>query len=184
MIKKILLSAFLVLTSATQALGQNLALDFVPQSKLAQKVECKLNKNHVEFAGLKSAYRLYDKHISDIKIVNCEKIAINTQIFFTVTYSTTINELSSSQKVLIYEVVLANHKSKLPQTVRSEIVDQLDLSGDPAHNTFQNSLQAQWGLHKTDKSILLKLNIVNKNEKPFPYYLKYNTKSLWFENIF
>ena len=184
MIKNIFITLLFLLTFMAQAQAQSVAQDFDFEKNQPAKIDCKLNKNSVQFKDLKPLYRLYDKNISEVKIEKCEKITVQKQVFYTVLYSTYVKELGSSQKVLIYEVALASHKSKIPQTVRSEIVDQVDLSGDPVDLGFQSSIESSWGKNKKDNSIMLKLNIMTKNEKPFPYYLKFNTKSIWFENIF
>ncbi|MGZ3689919.1 MAG: hypothetical protein ACXVAX_00360 [Pseudobdellovibrio sp.] len=158
--------------------------DFVESKALPEKTACSISKGIVNFSELKQSYKLYEKNAFSTNLIKCEKVKINDQTFYTIMYNTALGELGADQKVLIYEVATLNPLTKAPKTVRSEVIDQLDQSGDSAATQFQSSVKAQWGASALDKSVLLKLTIESKNEKPFSYQLKYNPKSLWFINKF
>lgn len=162
---------------------QVLADDFKPLALKPQKIQCS-NKNQViQFAGTKSAYSIYDKNSSTLKLLTCEKIKIKNLEFYTALFTNEIFEGTTSQKVLTFEVALLT-KSGAIQTVRSELVDQLELGGDLPNTNFDSSIHVAWGQSKKDDRVLLKVEIRNKNEKPLSYVLKLNPKMQWFENQF
>lgn len=159
------------------------AEEFKPLELKPQKIECS-NKNQViQFAGAKSEYSIYDKNSSGIKIQSCEKIKIKNLEFYTVLFNNEIHEGPMIQKVLTYEVALLS-KSGAIQTVRSEVVDQLELSGDLPNTDFDSTIHVAWGQSKKDGRVLLKVEVRSKNEKPLNYLLKLNSKMSWFENLF
>lgn len=147
------------------------------------KIECSNKNQVVQFAGTKSLYTLYDKNSSAIKLLNCEKIQIKDLVFYTVLFSQEIREGATNQKVLSYEVALVA-KTGTILTVRSELVDQIELTGDLINTNFDSAIHVAWGQSKKDNRVLLKVEIKTKNEKPLAYVLKLNPKMLWFENLF
>lgn len=162
---------------------QALANDFRPLDFKPRKIECS-NKNQViQFADAKSAYSIYDKNSSAVKLLSCEKIKIKNLEFYTALFTNEIHEGTSRQKVLTFEVALLTKTGAL-QTVRSEIVDQLELSGDLPNLNFDSSIFATWGQSKKDDRVLLKVEVRTKNEKPLAYMLRLNPKTLWLENQF
>ena len=174
--KTIFISTLLVSSSL-------LAQEFEPNKALPEKISCAAQKNKINFAGNKATYKLYDKSIGSVKAIKCEIIKLNGLTFYSALISAEVTELNVKQKVLLYEVALENKQGL--KTVRSEIVDQIELaSGDLANPNFELGLQSAWGLDKKDSSILLKIDILEKDKTSEPYYLKYNAKNQWFENIF
>jgi hypothetical protein len=165
-------------------MGSNIfAQDFEPNKTEPVKISCAAQKNKINFAGNKLPYKLYDKSIGMVKALKCEIIKLNGLTFYSALISAEITELNVKQKVLLYELAVENKQGL--KTVRSEIVDQIDLaSGDLANPNFELGLQSVWGLDKKDSSILLKIDILEKNQMSEPYYLKYNVKNQWFENVF
>ncbi len=158
--------------------------EFVDSKTLPEKTPCSFSKNVLTFSDLKQTYKLYEKNISATQVVKCEKVKINDLTFYSVLYVTAIADLGADKKAMIYEVASINNAKKILTTVRSEVVDELDQSGDSTATQFQNSLKVQWGSSSIDKSVLLRLTVFSANEKPFSYLLKYNPKSVWFENKF
>lgn len=175
---------FNAIVISTLLAGSNiLAQEFEPTKSAPEKVSCAAQKNLIKFAGTKSAYKLYDKSIGSVKAIKCEIVKLNGLIFYSALISAEVTELNVKQKVLLYEVAVSNKQGL--KTVRSEIVDQIELaSGDLANPNFELGLQSAWGLDKKDQSILLKIDILEKDQTSEPYYLKYNAKNQWFENIF
>lgn len=175
---------FKTILISTLLIGTNiLAQEFEPNKTAPEKISCAAQKNKISFAGNKAAYKLYDKSIGSVKAVKCEVIKLNGLTFYSALVSAEVTELNVKQKVLLYEVAVENKQGL--KTVRSEIVDQIELaSGDLANPNFELGLQSSWGLDKKDSSIILKIDILEKDKPSEPYYLKYNAKNQWFENIF
>ena len=160
-----------------------LSQEFEPNKTSPEKISCAAQKNKINFAGNKATYKLYDKSIGAVKAIKCEIIKLKGLTFYSALISAEVTELNVKQKVLLYEVALASKQGL--KTVRSEVVDQIELAtGDLANPNFELGLQSAWGLDKKDSSILLKIDILEKNQTSMPYYLKYNAKNQWFENIF
>lgn len=149
----------------------------------AGKIDCTNKNETITFSGLKQPYVIYDKNSSSVKLISCEKIQIKSLTFYIVHFSSEIHEGPSVQKILTYEVALLNKKLNSVQTVRSEIVDQIELSGDLTNTNFDSSIKSEWGQSKKDNRVLLKIEINTQNEKPFTYLLKLNSKLSWFENL-
>lgn len=147
------------------------------------KIECSNKNQIIQFAGTKSSYTIYDKNSSAIKLLNCEKIQLKDLVFYTVLFSQEIHEGPTNQKVLTYEVALVT-KTGAFQTVRSELVDQIELAGDLIDTNFDSTIHVTWGQSKKDNRVLLKVEIRTKREKPLTYILKLNPKMSWFENLF
>ncbi len=159
------------------------ANDFKTLHLKPQKIECS-NKNQViQFAGATSAYTIYDKNSSAVKLLACEKIKIKNLEFYTALFTNEVHEGTTRQKVLTFEVALLS-KTGVIQTIRSELVDQLELSGDLPSLNFDSSIHVEWGQSKKDDRVLLKVEIRTKNEKPLTYLLKLNPKNQWLENQF
>ena len=158
------------------------AQEFVKSTAKPETVSCSLHKNAVVLAKSKLSYELYEKNLKSIKILKCEQIKIGEQTFYTVLHSGEIQEAMGTQKILVYDVTLLDKKTL--KTVRSEVVDQMELSGDPASTDFSYAAKTQWGQAKADKSVMLQIEISAKNDKADPYLLKLNNKSMWFENVF
>lgn len=161
-----------------------IADDFQPIKSRPEKITCTFNKDSISFSGLKQTYAIYDKNSASIRLINCEKIQIKDQIFYTALFTSEVFEGSDLQKVLTYEVALLNKKTAMPETVRSETVDQIDMSGDTSDTNFHSTLKTEWGQSKKDNVAMLKIEMIPDKEKPFAYFLKYNGKSAWFENQF
>lgn len=159
------------------------AEEFQPLKTVPKTIKCSVKNQSVFFEGTSQHYPLYDKNTTAIKLIKCEKITIQEQNFFSLLFSSEITESSALEKILTFEVALLDKKTQQLKTARSEIVDQIELSGDLSNVDFESSVKASWGLSKKDHSILLKLEMSPKNEKPFSYLLKLNQKSSWFENI-
>lgn len=175
MIKNTLI--FLLFTLTAQA-NEFQAIKYRPE-----KIECANKKEIITFSGLKQPYVIYDKNSSSIKLISCEKIQIKGLIFYTALFSSEITEGVSVQKILTFEVALLNKKLNSLQTVRSEIIDQIELSGDLTNTNFDSSIKSEWGQSKKDGRVLLKIEMSTENEKPFSYLLKLNSKLTWFENL-
>ena len=159
------------------------AQQFEPNKTNPEKISCAAQKNKISFAGTKSIYKLYDKSIGSVKAIKCEIVKLKGLTFYTALISAEVTEMNVKQKVLLYEVALESKQNL--KTVRSEVVDQIELaSGDLANPNFELGLQSAWGVDKKDSSILLKIDILEKNQTSTPYYLKYNAKNQWFENVF
>ena len=176
MIRPIL--ALLFMLSLQVHAGDFKTLDLKPQ-----KIECSIKNQVIQFADAKAAYSIYDKNSSAVKLLACEKIKIKNLEFYTALFSNEIHEGTTRQKVLTFEVALLT-KTGTIQTVRSELVDQLELSGDLPNLNFDSSIQVTWGQSKKDDRVLLKVEIRTKNEKPLAYVLKLNPKTQWLENQF
>lgn len=147
-----------------------------------QTVSCGAEKNVVSLSGLKARYTLYEKNLAALKVQKCEKIQAGRQIFYSVLLTGEIHETSGTQKVFIFE--LAELKGSALNTVRSEVVDQFELAGDPASTELKQGIRTRWGRDKKDQAVMLEITIVAPNEPPEPYLVKYNAKSAWFEDIF
>ena len=161
-----------------------MADDFQATQNPPAKIDC-TNKNlAIQFAGIKKSYILYDKNSSSVKLLSCEKIKVRDLEFYTVLFSSEIHDGANIQKVLTFEVALLNKKSGNLLPVRSEIVDQVEITGDLTNTNFESSLKAEWGQNKKDDRVLMKIEIKTKNEKPLSYILKLNPKMTWFENLF
>lgn len=160
------------------------AEDFQPAAALPQKIQCSVNKQSVKFADLKESYILYEKNLSAPKILSCDRLELNGLHFYTVLFSSEVHEGPHVKKILTFEVALKNKTTNKFHTVRSEIVDQVELWGDLTTTEFDSTLRALWGYSKKDGRILLNFEINTKNEKPFSYLLKLNAKNSWFENVF
>jgi hypothetical protein len=158
--------------------------DFQALKEMPQKIICSSEKQSVSLETLKNKYTIYDKNSRDIKLIKCEKIRINDLNFYTLLISSEVMDGIEPQKVLTFEIALFDKKTNSLKTVRSEIVDQIETSGDSVLTDFESILKTQWGTGPKDKNIKLKIEISEKNEKSKPYMLKFNTKSQWFENIF
>jgi hypothetical protein len=152
------------------------AEDFKMYQPIQKKIECTNIKDKITFSNVKQIYSVYDKNLSSIQLISCDQIKIKNNDFFTIFFMSEINTGATTQKILTYEVVALNGD-------KSEIIEQIDLSGDTVTTTFDSTVKATWGLSKAGTDILLKFAITTKNEKPFSYMLKLN-KKLWFENIF
>lgn len=176
MIKKIILILLLTLPAYAE--------EFQPLKKQPKTTACSETKGNINFAEVKKTYSTYDRNSKAMKILSCEKIQINDSIFYIALFSSEIMEGTEPQKVLTYEVTLLDKKSKSLNTVRSETVDQIDMTVDQVEDKFAVILKTEWGISKKDKSILLKIDAHEKNEKPDPYTLKFNVKSQWFEDVF
>ena len=157
--------------------------DFRALELKPEKIECSIKNQVIQFKGAKVGYPIYDNNSRTVKLQSCEKIKIKNFEFYTAQFTNEIHEGTTSQKVLTYEVALLT-KSGTLQTVRSEIVDQIELSGDLLNTNFDSSIHVTWGQSKKDERILLKVEIRTKNEKPLNYLLKLNSKLSWFENLF
>jgi hypothetical protein len=150
------------------------------QTITPQNISCKVSKNTVAFAGVKTAYTLYDKNLTDVKTIKCEKVQMNGMNFYTVHYTAELHEAMQTNKILMYEVALLNKKGL--STVRSEVVDEFTVAGE-AHG-FDLSIKPEWLLSSADKSVQIKISISSKKDKPESYNIKFNPKSLWFEDVF
>lgn len=175
MIKNIIIFLLFALTAG--------AYEFQPAKVRSEKINCKNKNKMIYFANLKQPYLIYDKNSSSIKLINCEKIQIEDLNFYTVLFSSEIHEGENTQKILTFEVALMNKKLNSVQTVRSEIVDQIELSGDLPNTDFDSAIKTEWGRSKNDNTVMLKFEINTKNEKPFSYLLKLNSKLSWFEDL-
>ena len=162
---------------------QAFADDFRASESKPQKIECSNKNEMVQFSGGRAAYTIYDKNSTAVKLLSCEKIKIKNSEFYTAIFTSEIIEGAISKKVLTYEVALVTKTGAL-QTVRSELVDQLELSGDLPNTNFDSSIKVAWGQSRKDERILLKVEIKSKNETSLIYILKLNSKNLWFENQF
>lgn len=172
------------------------AQDFQPIKSHPEKIDCtykkEAKKETIHFANSVQPYEIYDKNSSSIELINCEKIQIKDLVFYTILFSSKIYTGSIPHKTLAFEVALLNKQlSKQPnkilnslQTVRSEVIDQIELSGDLVNTNFDSTIKTEWGLSKKDSEVLLKIEITTINTKPFSYLLKFNPKSLWLENLF
>ncbi len=160
------------------------AEDFQTLKEIPQKIKCSSEKQSVSLDTLKNKYTIYDKNSRDIKLVKCEKIRINDLSFYTLLFSSEVMDGTEPQKVLTFEIAFFDKKTNSLKTVRSEIIDQVEISGDSVLTQFESILKTQWGKGHKDKNILIKIEISEKNEKSKPYLLKFNSKSQWFENIF
>ncbi|MEQ1722294.1 MAG: hypothetical protein ABL930_03905 [Pseudobdellovibrio sp.] len=160
------------------------AEEFQALKEEPKKINCSNNKESVTFDALKSKYTIYDKNSRDIKLIKCEKIQIKDLSFYTLLISSEVMDGTEPQKVLTYEVVVLDKKTNSLKTARSEIVDQIDISGDSVPTQFESTLKIKWGIGAKNKNVQLRIELSEKNEKPKPYLLKFNTKSQWFENIF
>jgi hypothetical protein len=160
------------------------AEDFKVTKEQPKKIICSNEKESVSLDNIKNKYILYDKNSRNIKLVKCEKIRIKDLSFYTLLFNSEVMEGTEAQKVLTFEVAVFDKKTNSLKTVRSEIVDQVEISGDSVWLQFDKSLKAEWGMGLKDKNIKLKIEISEKKQKSKPYLLKYNSKSEWFENIF
>lgn len=149
-----------------------------------QVVSCSNKNNIITFSDIKNNYTLYDKNSASVKIQKCEKIKIDNLIFYSLYFSSEIQEGLEFQKALSFEIAYYDQENKKLITVRSETIDQLENKGDPVNAQFENSIKPTWSYSQSKKTILLKVEIMNKTEKIEPYFLLFNKKKLWFENIF
>ena len=60
--------------------------DFKTLELKPQKIECSNKNQLIQFAGAKSAYTIYDKNSSAVKLLTCEKIKVNNLEFYTAHY--------------------------------------------------------------------------------------------------
>lgn len=177
--KRIILSLALIF-SIQSVQAKEAALQNLP----AQKIACQVSQNSLQFAQTTKRYTLYEQNISGVKALECNKISAAGLVFYTVLLSGEIQEARQNAKVLIYEVVLQKKSGQLT-TVRSEIVDEIPLVGEATENSsFTLSVSPQWILSRADNSVLLKISIAAKDEKPDAFYTKFNPKSAWFEDLF
>lgn len=158
------------------------ANNFVQSKNAPQKIKCSSKKDIISFEGNKSTYKLYEQSLEDVSLISCEKINIEGLPFYTVTYKSILSTKAGKKKILVYEVALA--KEKLIKTVRSEVVDELEISALLPDSDFTRSLNSKWGQNSKDKSVMLMITMNDKKEKPFSYLLKLNSKKHWFENVF
>ncbi|AGH95413.1 hypothetical protein [Pseudobdellovibrio exovorus] len=177
---KIWATTLLTLCVGLSAGAQNFQLQ---KSIKRQAIDCSAEKNVITFAKTNQKYVLYDQNLTPVKVMKCEKIEVSKDlVFYSVLFGSHIQETSGTQRILIYELAQpASGKSM--KTVRSEVVDQVELAGDPASDKFEFAIETQWGQDAKDKSVLLQVRIYSKKEKPEPFYLKYNAKNVWFENV-
>lgn len=149
-----------------------------------EKIECSNKKEIIQFADIKQSYSIYDSNAGSVKLISCEKMQIKGFVFYTILFSSEIPDGSNVQKILTYEVALLNQKLNTLKTLRSEIVDQIELTGDLTSTKFENSIKTEWGQSTKDKSVLLKVNITTEKKTTLSYLLKLNSKLFWFENVF
>lgn len=149
-----------------------------------EKIKCSYNNGRITFADIKTNYQPYEKKMENVKSLACEKIQTQGLQFYTLQFNSVINVATGAKKIFVFEVALLDKKTNALQTVRSEIIDQIDLSGDVADTEFTRSFRFHWGQSQKDKKIMLQLELSEKNEKSFSYALKLNSKKTWFENVF
>lgn len=158
---------------------------FVPSATSVQNTKCTVTQSGLHFAGTNQTYRLYDAaHLAQIRILKCDTISINGLNFLTVVYSGIIRDSSGAANVLIDETALITPTQI--KTVRSEVVDQsAPQRGDPVPTASTLGLVKKWGQSSSNPSvIMLEMTITENGKSVKPYYLKYNPKAQWFENIF
>lgn len=177
---KIAATVLLSLCVGVSASAQNFQIQ---KSIKRQAIDCKAEKNVISFAKVNQKYTLYDQNLTPVKVMKCEKIEISKDlVFYSVLFGSHIQETSGTQRILIYELAQPS-TGKGMKTVRSEVVDQVELAGDPASDKFEFGIETQWGQDAKDKSVLVQVRIFSKKEKPAPFYLKYNAKNVWFEDV-
>lgn len=180
--KPVLLVVLLSAVAST-ASAQNtapIAANFI-KTEQPKAVKCSLSQKSVTLPD--GRYKLYETNLRDIKLIKCEQVQIGKIKFYTVQVSGEIHNAPADQKVKLYEVVMLDSKKKL-STVRTETIDQIELSGDPASLDFRTSLAAEWGQHKKDKRPMIKMEFHDKTGKSDPLYVKLNAKSDWMEDVF
>lgn len=160
------------------------ANEFQAIKYLPEKINCSANKGIVSFPDQKIPYVIYEKNSKSLKLINCQKIQIQGLFFYTLLFSNEILEGPITQKVLTYEITIFNKKSNTIKTTRSEVVDEIELSGDLVNTNFDNSIKTVWGQSKLDNKIMIKIEINPKNEKSFSFLIKLNAQESWFENYF
>lgn len=171
------LAPFTVISAQTPA---PIAADFVKTTQ-PKTVKCSLSQKTVTLPD--GRYTLYETNLRGIKLIKCEQVQIGKTKFYTVQVSGEIHNAPTDQKVMLYEVAMLNGKKKLG-TVRTETIDQIELSGDPASLDFRTTLVTEWGQHKTDKKPMIKMEFQDKTGKSDPLYVKLNAKSDWMEDVF
>jgi hypothetical protein len=160
------------------------AEDFTQLKTQPEKTPCEFKNGEILFSKSKLHYKIYEATTTSVKSISCEKIEIQGLQFYSAQFTSLIDIPSGGKKILTYEAALLDKKSKSLKTVRSEVVDQNDLSADAPDSGFTKSFAVFWGQSQKDKRIMLKITETEKNEKPFTFFLKLNAKKTWFENIF
>ena len=160
------------------------ANEFVASTQTPETVPCATSKSQLKFKENHPSYKFYDKNLSAVNVLRCEKIKLNGQKFYSVYFSAEVSSASGKLKALIYEVAVQEKLSGALKTVRSEIIDQYELSADSVNDKFEYALKADWGTEKKNSATVLRINIFKAGEASTPYHLRLNKKQNWFENAF
>lgn len=173
----------LVLTLLVSA--TSVANEFSEKSAQRTKVSCQISGDQVIFEKNKS-YKIYDKNIQQVRLLGCEKININKLEFYTVLMSGNGLNRYGDIKSLVYDIALLEKGSGKIKTVRSEVIDQVDVSADLPDLNFSTELETKWGLGDKDQSVMIEMKVSNESvdSESFTYLIKLNSKMTWFENVF
>lgn len=148
-------------------------------------VSCSVKNTTVTFSGIKKDYPIFDhKNSTSVKVLGCEKIKVQNYTFYSINFSSEVHTGNEYQKVLTFEIALWDAAKGELKTARSETIDQIDKSADSVTGDFENNVKPTWSYSKSKDTVLLKIEILNKKEKIEPYFLLYNKKTQWFENVF
>ena len=173
--------AFIAFFLATQTAH---AQDFVSAQKKSAALTCSNTAAAIKINQLKTIYRPYDKNLKIKKITGCGLTKINNMNLVNFSFDAEIHEGPTVYRALILEFASFDEKKNKFTTVRSEIVDQIPESGDPADTQYEQTAEFEFGFDKNNKNLKLKIQPLAKYQKIEPYYLKFNRKKNWFENDF
>jgi hypothetical protein len=162
----------------------SIAQDFISAQIKKTSLKCENNSNIIKIKDKSTNYKPYDKNLKIKKIINCGITKVNKMNFINFLFDGEIQEGPKVYRTLILEFAKYDEKKKVLNTVRSEIVDQIPETGDPAQDGYEQSVEFEFGFHKKNKNLLLKIQPLLNNKKIDAYYLKLNEKKNWFENDF
>jgi hypothetical protein len=174
--KSILITLLLIISSAH-------AMAEADKLVTRAKVECQLSGRKVKFAGTSSVYDLYDKNYSQVELLECEKVSVGSEDFYTMLITGEQKQAQADVKVMTYEIALLNKVTNLLLTVRSEQFDQIDISSDLPNMEFSKVLTTKWGQSAKTKAIMIEMKVIDKNTvaQDDPYFLRLNANKTWFE---
>ena len=180
MLKKVLL--------AIVFLGAQLSYadEFKSAQVVTETAKCKLEKDALIIEGVTAPYKLYDKNSKRRQVLECKRIQIEKQLFYTFQFTSLEEQGVGASKLWIFEIASQDPATKSLRTVRSEIVDRIRLNSDLPGSGFENSFKSEWGVSTKDSNVMLKIDISSKDktESPYSYLIKLNSKKNWFENVF
>lgn len=159
---------------------------FVKVTVKAEKLICQVGKspNEIIIEGLKKSYTANNSNSKITRITHCEKVTLANYTYYVIRYENEFQGMSSYEKSFVFEVAILDLKKQILQTTRSEIFDQINLDVDNSNLNQKVHVSYNWGINKKSYEPMIRFESTYQNEKPFVYYIQYNKKNIWFENVF